>query len=101
MKLITIEWFDAPPFVVEVKDRSGARYQPNVERKHHVKLDIDILNHRPPGRLVGLHWDRGDSGVDRQGALRAFSRALPGDADPGREESPNQTKLNKESTMKF
>ena len=95
MKLKPIQWFEDPPFVLEVKEGSGVGSQPNVERRHYVKLDIDILNHRPAGRTAGLHRNRRDGGMDRQGALRALPGALSGIAHPGKEESLNGTKQNK------
>jgi hyperosmotically inducible protein len=100
MKLKPIQWFDALSFVVEVKGGTLVRHQLNVERKHHVKLDTDILNHRPAGRLAGLHRNRGYGGGNRQSSLRALSGALPGVVNPGREESLNATTLNKGNNMK-
>jgi len=99
MKLEPIQWFEDPPFAVEVKEGSGAGSQPNVERRNYVKLDIDILNHRPAGGTAGLHRNRRDRGVDRQSALRALPGALSGIAYPGKEESLNEIKLNKGKHM--
>jgi hypothetical protein len=81
-KIQPIEWFEEPPFAVDIRQRRLPLKRAVQERTQYVNVDIYLLNHRPAGSPAGVRRNRWDRGLDRQGAIRTFSDPVSGLADP-------------------